>query len=173
MRSKDVSLLIDYCEGKGSFADISTFLGMEGTDRTMILPDFVLGLPPERQREFLAVLVDGAMGQIPEVEQYIGLLIHPLLMLVITGHSALLNFAMPLLDSVYGRSENVEAWMQAEDDEALPSSVAFKKTWHYALMLARILHGMGSAAEGTTTDLLRQRATSSRLRTQLASFSPT
>lgn len=172
MRSEDVPVLIDYCEGKGKFAEISTFGGMEASNRTLILPDFVLALVPPRQQEFLAVLVDGATGQIPEVGKYIGLVIHPLLMLVITGHSDLLKFATPVLDSVYGDRENVDAWMQAGDDESLPSGIGFKKTWHYALMLARILHGIGSATERTTTDLLRKRAASSRLRAQLASLSP-
>jgi hypothetical protein len=170
VRSEDTALLIDYCEGKGRFSEINTFGGMESTNRTMILPDFILALSPARQREFLAVLVDGAAGQTPEAEKYIGLLIHPLLMLVVTGHSDLLKFALPLLESVYSNAENVEAWTQAEDNEALPSSVAFKKTWHYALILARILHGIGSVTERETTDLLRENAASFRLRNQLASL---
>ena len=152
------------------FAEVGTFSGMEATNRTTIVPEFILALAPARQQELLAVLVDGATGKIPEMQKYVGLLAHPLLMLAATGHSDLLQFARQSLESVYLEGENVQTWGRAQDDEVLPSNIDFMKTWHYALMLARILHALSSTHASRTTRFLSTHAASSQLRAQMKSL---
>jgi hypothetical protein len=126
----------------------------------------------ERQPGLLDGLVKGALGRIPELEQYVGLLTKALMMLVISGHPDLISFAKKSLEEEYVNDENVQAWLRAVDNETLPKGVEFKKTWHYALMLGTILYAIGSTAAQRTTAFLRERAASPQLSAQLASMCP-
>lgn len=171
MDSEDIAVLRDYCEGKGRFSEIDTYVGMESSNRTMLLPDYILSLDSDRQRRLLESLVEGTLGHIPEVAQYISLLLHALMMLAISGHSELITFAKAPLEEEYLNDRNVQAWCRAIDNEVFPKGVAFKETWHYALGLGRILHAMQSTTACRITVFLREHAVSRQLQTQLGSLS--
>ncbi|HEY6303059.1 MAG TPA: hypothetical protein VIX14_08330 [Terriglobales bacterium] len=166
MRADDLAVLLDCCEGRGKFSEIDAYMGIEGPNRTMLLPDYVLSLNGESQQGLLDGLVKGALGQIPELERYIGLLVRPLMMLAISGHSDSVRFAHASLEEEYVGDQNVQTWLRAVDNEALPNGAEFKKTWHYALVLGRILHAVDSAAACSTIVFLREHAVSQSLRAQ-------
>ncbi len=168
MNSEDIVVLRDYCEGRGRFSEIETYMGMESSNRTMLLPDYILSLDSDLQRRLLESLVEGALGRIPEVAQYISLLMHAVMMLAISGHSELIRFAKTPLEEEYVNDQNVQAWCRAVDNEVYPKGVAFKETWHYALGLGRILHAIQSTTACRITVFLREHAVSRQLRTQLA-----
>jgi hypothetical protein len=172
VRADDIAVLLDYCEGRGKFSEIDTYVGMESSNRTMLLPDYIFNVDSERQRGLLESLVEATLGRIPELEQYVALLAHALMMLVISGHSDLISFAKTSLEEGYVNDQNVKAWGRAIDNEVFPKGVAFKETWHYALMLGRILHAIDSTTACRTTVYLREHAVSSQLRTQMASLCP-
>ena len=172
MSADDVAVLLDYCEGRRKFSEIGAYIGMEGSNRTMLLPDYILSLNGESRQGLLDGLVKGALGQIPELERYIGLLVHSLMMLAISGHSDLVRFARASLEEEYVDDQNVQTWLRAVDNEGVPNGVEFKKTWHYALVLGRILHAVDSAAACRTIVFLREHAVSQSLRAQLTPLCP-
>lgn len=172
MSSGDIAVLLDYCESRGKFSEIDTYVGMESSNRTMLLPDYILSADSDRQQGLLESLVEGALGRIPELERHVALLMHALTMLAISGHSDLIRFAKTLLEEEYVNDQNVQGWGRAIDNEVPPKGVAFKKTWHYALGLGRILYTLDSTVACRTTVFLREHAVSPQLRAQLASLCP-
>lgn len=166
----EITTLLDYCEGRGEFSEISDYVGMEGSKRTMRLPDYIRNADSGRQKVLLSDLVNGALGKIPDLEPYIALLAHALMMLTVVQDPALLEFAKLPLEVEYSDRENMRAWLSAVNNETLPNSIQFKKTWHYALLLSRILYALGSDAAYSTALQLKQNAASDQLRGQLASL---
>ncbi len=166
----EISTLLDYCEGRGEFSEISDYVGMEASKRTMLLPNYIRNADSGRQKMLLSDLLSGVLGKIPELEPYIALLTHALMMLAVMLDPALLEFARLPLEIEYADQENTREWLRAVNNEKLPNSILFKKTWHYALLLSRILHAVGSTSAHNTALLLKENAVSEQLRTQLASL---
>ena len=168
---KDVGVLIDYCEGRGEFSETSTFKGMEGSYGTSLLVNHIMKLGQEDRRSFCATLVKSIAGQNVELQPYLALLVQPFLIVAMSVSPVLLDDSMTILELEYNDPDNIRYWLTAEDDEQLPANVLFKRTWHYALVLARVLHALGSSAISETTNRLRRDALSPRLRSQLDSLS--
>jgi hypothetical protein len=170
MEINDLRVLLDYCEGRGQFSEISTYKSMESSYGTSLLPSHIMTLDEEHQQHFCEMLVNAVAGHVTDLHRYVALLAQPLMLLAVCGHARLLKPSMPVLEAEYKHTQNISWWLAAPDDETLPTGIDFKKTWHYALILARTLHALGSAAAPETTNRLLQDAVSVRLRSQLDSL---
>jgi hypothetical protein len=140
---------------------------MEASNGTGLFHQYFVKLSDQDKSKMLDSLVKGVLGQVPDLRPYLALLTHTLVGFAMSGQTKFIEPHIDLIEASYNDKQNIQSWVKAPDNEAIPSGIEFKKTWHYAMCLAKVLRACGSRMAVNTTEFLRENATSSRLRAQL------
>lgn len=147
--------LEDYFLGRGRF-DRSEFYGMGGSQIATLLADYYEELESTDRQELTHLLIEIVTGDRKELSKHTHLAIHGLSFLAIKGVLNPFPEDVDRLEREFGDPTNVQVWCNAGEMIEPIGGPDFKRTWHYAALLAFILKILSSEpSEETRQYLLR------------------
>jgi hypothetical protein len=134
--------IIDFVEGRGRFEEREEYVGMDATNITDLFFAYFDSLNPPARRELAATMAAGSLGQVPELEPYLGSVIQLMLSLCITGRTESFTDELERLEREFNEAENIRVWVRS--DAEYSEGLDFKREWRYALILWGVLYLLGS-----------------------------
>jgi hypothetical protein len=167
MRRADlIKELVDYFEFRNRFAS-DEYWGMAGSQRPKLFVEYYEKLSSSAKMQMADIITEGSIGRMEDLQAYTANTLDLEIDLCLRGFRTYFEGGLKEFEREFNDSDNIETWTAAADAKELPRDLAFKKDWHYALMLKNLLLILNSNNFRSTYDHLLTHARSRQFRKAL------
>jgi hypothetical protein len=163
-----VKELIDYSKWEGRFEDKDgAYVGMGASSYSETMVNYFKSLQKQEKEELIAVIINGAIGKIDALLEYVSAIYDLIFTFILSGFSDYFMKYISLLEEEFNNEKNILLWLEAKDYDIVLNGFDYKKDWHYPLCLSVSICSLGSKNINKSYKRLMKKAKSEDFREAL------